>query len=172
MGAQGATGPAFGAVGFSAQLTNTAVGAATNSALAGWSTSSPFFTDGAFDGAAYTVPSSGHYHCRVVANYRLTTAVLASDSGSSTAPVVSLRKSGVAILTSALPVLRANIDLGTNNNMVLSSGQAVLDATVDLVAGDVLDVFYSADALNVGVTFGMTTDPQSGPATWSCHRIS
>ena len=168
-GITGLTGPTFTAEGFSAYLSSVSV--SSNSQLAGWSVSSPYFNSGNFNASTgnYTVPATGRYIIQATINYS-TSAVITISLGSGVNPAFVVQRTSpttTELITGLFPILNVNIALILTLRSILGSGTVTLGGEVQLNAGDVVGLYYMARGLTIGLNLG----GGSGGIVWSINRI-
>lgn len=137
----------------------------TTTQLTGWTANAPFYADTAFDATngTFVVPATGTYKISSVVNYSTTAAVTVS-LGAGVNPAFEVRRNGSDMLAQAkLPILNVNIALILTLRTVLGSAAVPLNAEVQLNAGDVVSLHYSANGLTLSLNVQDTN--------WSIHRI-
>ena len=168
-GPEGPTGPAFAQNGFSAF--RQALSVTGSDQIDGWSVADPYYTGSGFDASSgnYTVPASGKYSIKATINYSTTVAI--SVTIGSANPSFAVRRTSApagSLVSGLFPVLNLNVALLTIR-AILGNGMVTLAGDVDLVAGDIIDLFYESDGLTLTLDLGGEDD--SG-IVWSMHQIA
>ncbi|NLD60108.1 MAG: hypothetical protein GX647_10690, partial [Clostridiales bacterium] len=168
-GPEGPSGPAVGQNGFSAFKQTLSV--TGDEQIDDWSTAAPYYAGPGFNAATgiYTVPVSGRYSIKATINYSTTVAI--SVTIGSANPSFAVRRTSApagSLVSGLFPVLNLNVALLTIR-AILGNGMVTLAGDVDLVAGDIIDLFYESDGLTLTLDLGGEDD--SG-IVWSMHQIA
>ena len=111
---------------------------------------------------------AGRYVFEATINYS-TNATLSLSLGSGVNPSFAIRANATTNLISGLfPVLDVNIALLLTLRAILGNGTVTLVGAVELAQGTLVDLYYNANGLTVGLNLGGVN---SGGIVWSCHRI-
>lgn len=158
-------------IGFSA--TTSAAGVAATADLTGWSTAAPFYNSGAFNATtgAFTVPVTGTYQITANISYQ-TLAAISVAIGAGVNPYFEVYRSAptnASLLQSYLPILNVNIALVLTLRTILGNGTVPLSGTINLTAGDVINLRYVASGLTVGLNLGSTL---TNGIVWSISRVN
>jgi hypothetical protein len=170
LGPTGPTGPAFAQNGFSAFKQTLSLSA--SAAIDDWSTASPYYAGTGFNAVTgvYTVPVSGRYSIKATINYSTTLAISVTVGNVNPSFVVRRTSAPAGNLVSGLfPLLNLNVALVITIRAVLGNGTVTQAGDVDLVAGDVVDLFYESDGLTIALDLGGADD---GGIVWSMHQIA
>ncbi|MBD2863348.1 S-layer homology domain-containing protein [Paenibacillus oceani] len=151
------------AEGFSAKLTN--MNTSASGQLTGWSVATPNYDASGFNEATgdYIVPATGKYAIKATLNYQTVTAVTTS-LGAGIDPRFTIKQNGTDLLSGYLPVLNVNIALVLTLRSVLGSGTVTLEGEALLMAGDMINLNYDADGMNIALNVG--------PVNWSIRQLS
>lgn len=142
--------------GFSGSISTTTV--SSSSTLTGWSTTAPFYTTTGFNPTTgqFTVPSTGTYAITATINYKTSSAITVS-LGSAVNPyfeVVRTSPSNASLLQAYFPVLDVNVALVLTLRTILGAGVMNIGGTINLTAGDVIQLNYNANGNTVSLNLG------------------
>jgi len=170
IGETGATGPTVTTNGFSAELSS-AQSLSANGQLTGWTTTAPYFSNGAFNATTgnYTVPTTGNYLITATINYT-TNAAIAASLGSSVIPAFMVQRSSPStnnLVTAYFPTLNISVTLLTLR-AVLGNASVSIAGEVQLNAGDVIGLYYVANGFTTGITVGGA----SNQVVWSVNQLA
>jgi hypothetical protein len=146
--------------------------ASASTQLTGWTTTTPYFTSPNFNAATgnYTVPSTGVYSIEATINYT-TTAAITVSIGAGVNPTFVVRRTSPTttdLISGLLPILNVNVALVLTLRAILGSSAVTLAGEVELTAGDIIGLFYNADALTVPLDLG---GDEPG-IVWSVYQLT
>jgi hypothetical protein len=156
---------------FSAQILTMTVNSVGTTQLSFWSTTTPYFSGLGFNPTTGTfiVPETGIYHLAAAINYRLPAAASTSISAIVDPYFGFLRVSPpfTTLATGMVPILDINTFV-LNIRTVLGAATIPIDATVNLTAGDVIQLAYVGNGYNGSLDLGSVTQPG---VTWSVIKL-
>lgn len=175
-GVTGPTGPTGGTastVNFSAEIvTLTLPNGSTNTQLANWTVTSPYYTGTGFNATTgnFVVPTTGKYSIKASLNF--SSGAISTATGNTISPGFIIQRAsspGTALISGNIPILNVNIALLLSLRVILSTGQVVLAGDLYLTSGDTIQLVYVPSGLTSTLSLGGSINPPG--AVWSIHSL-
>lgn len=134
--------------------------------ISGWNDAAPYFASTNFNVSTgnYTVPVDGVYTLNATISYS-TNAAITGSIGSSN-PTFQIRRispTSTTLISGQFPMLNIKVAL-IDIRSILGGGTVNMTGSVKLSQGDILDLYYNADTITIGMTLQNIV--------WSVYRIA